>query len=102
MASDKGVIAAEKQGKETALENAIRQIEKDHGKGSIMKLGEAAAKMNVEVIPTGVLSLDVALGVGGIPRGRVIEIYGPIFRENHGCPAHDRSGAESRRSCCLH
>nr|WP_092068867.1 recombinase RecA [Dendrosporobacter quercicolus]NSL47257.1 recombinase RecA [Dendrosporobacter quercicolus DSM 1736]SDL82522.1 recombination protein RecA [Dendrosporobacter quercicolus] len=77
MASDKGVIAAEKQGKETALENAIRQIEKDHGKGSIMKLGEAAAKMNVEVIPTGVLSLDVALGVGGIPRGRVIEIYGP-------------------------
>lgn len=77
MASDKGVIAAEKQGKETALENAIRQIEKDHGKGSIMKLGEAAAKMNVEVIPTGVLSLDVALGVGGIPRGRVVEIYGP-------------------------
>lgn len=61
----------------TALDNAIRQIEKDFGKGSIMKLGEVAAKMNVEVIPTGTLSLDIALGVGGIPRGRVIEIYGP-------------------------
>ncbi len=60
-----------------ALEQAVKQIEKDFGKGSIMKLGEAAAKMNVEVIPTGALSLDVALGVGGVPRGRVVEIYGP-------------------------
>lgn len=60
-----------------ALEMAVKQIEKDFGKGSIMKLGEAAAKMNVEVIPTGALSLDVALGVGGVPRGRVVEIYGP-------------------------
>jgi recombination protein RecA len=60
-----------------ALDLAIRQIEKDFGKGSIMKLGEASAKMNIEVIPTGALSLDVALGVGGVPRGRVIEIYGP-------------------------
>ncbi len=54
-----------------------KEIEKDFGKGSIMKLGEASAKMNIEVIPTGALSLDIALGVGGIPRGRVIEIYGP-------------------------
>ena len=60
-----------------ALEQAVKQIEKDFGKGSIMKLGEAAAKMNVEVIPAGALSLDVALGVGGVPRGRVVEIYGP-------------------------
>ncbi len=59
-----------------AIENAMKQIEKDFGKGSIMKLGEAAAKMNVEVIPTGSLSLDIALGVGGVPRGRVVEIYG--------------------------
>jgi len=65
------------QDKTKALENAIRQIEKDHGKGSIMRLGEAAAKMNVEVIQTGALSLDLALGVGGVPRGRVVEIYGP-------------------------
>ena len=63
--------------KKKALDMAMHQIEKDFGKGSIMKLGEASAKMNIEVIPTGALSLDIALGVGGIPRGRVIEIYGP-------------------------
>ena len=62
--------------KEKALESAMRQIEKDFGKGSIMRLGEAAAKMNIEVIPTGTLPLDLALGLGGIPRGRVVEIYG--------------------------
>ena len=63
--------------KTRALDAALRQIERDFGKGSIMRLGEASAKMNIEVIPTGALSLDIALGVGGIPRGRVIEIYGP-------------------------
>jgi len=63
--------------KEKALELALLQIEKQHGKGSIMRLGEATAKLNVDVIPTGALSLDIALGVGGIPRGRVTEIYGP-------------------------
>ena len=60
-----------------ALESAVRKIEKDFGKGSIMKLGEAAARMNVEVIPTGALPLDIALGIGGVPRGRMIEVYGP-------------------------
>ncbi|MDA8212569.1 MAG: recombinase RecA [Clostridia bacterium] len=60
-----------------ALEMALGQIEKQFGKGSIMKLGEASAKMSVEVIPTGSLALDIALGVGGVPRGRVLEIYGP-------------------------
>lgn len=60
-----------------ALDMALSQIEKQFGKGSIMRLGEASAKMGVEVIPTGALSLDIALGVGGIPRGRIIEIYGP-------------------------
>lgn len=60
-----------------ALEAAIGAIEKNFGKGSIMKLGENSAKMAVEIIPTGALSLDIALGVGGVPRGRVIEIYGP-------------------------
>ena len=63
--------------KERALESTLRQIEKDHGKGAIMKLGEAASKLQVDVIPTGALSLDIALGVGGVPRGRVVEIYGP-------------------------
>jgi recombination protein RecA len=63
--------------KEKALELAIAQVEKSFGKGSIMRLGEAGANMQVEVIPTGSLSLDICLGIGGIPRGRVIEIYGP-------------------------
>lgn len=63
--------------KNKALDMALGQIEKQFGKGSIMRLGEASAKMQVEVIPTGALTLDLALGVGGIPRGRVIEIYGP-------------------------
>lgn len=63
--------------KTKALDAAVHQIEKDFGKGSIMRLGEAGAKMNVETIPTGALSLDIALGIGGIPRGRVIEIFGP-------------------------
>jgi recombination protein RecA len=62
--------------KNEALEAAIRRIEKDFGRGSIMRLGEAA-NMNVEVITTGCLSLDLALGVGGLPRGRVVEIFGP-------------------------
>lgn len=63
--------------KQKALEVAILQIEKQFGKGSIMKMGEADTKMNIDVIPTGAITLDLALGVGGIPRGRVIEIYGP-------------------------
>jgi len=63
--------------REEALENALKQIEKTHGKGSIMRLGEAKANMNIEVISTGILPLDIALGVGGIPRGRIIEVYGP-------------------------
>ena len=60
-----------------ALEMALSKIEKDFGKGSVMRLGDAADKMQVEVIPTGCLHLDFALGVGGLPRGRIIEIYGP-------------------------
>lgn len=63
--------------KMTALNNAVAAIEKNFGKGSVMKLGDASANINVEAIPTGSISLDVALGVGGIPRGRIIEIYGP-------------------------
>ena len=60
-----------------ALDAAISQIEKQYGKGAVMKLGDPAAQMNVETIPTGSLSLDLALGLGGIPKGRIIEIYGP-------------------------
>ena len=63
--------------KERALEAAIGHLEKEFGKGAVMKLGESGASMNVETVPTGSLSLDIALGLGGIPKGRIIEIYGP-------------------------
>lgn len=60
-----------------ALDAALSQIEKQFGKGSVMKLGDSGANMNVETVPTGSLSLDIALGMGGIPKGRIVEIYGP-------------------------
>lgn len=60
-----------------ALDAAIAQIEKQYGKGTVMKLGDPSAQMNIETIPTGSLSLDLALGLGGIPKGRIVEIYGP-------------------------
>ncbi|MGI6627335.1 MAG: recombinase RecA [Bacillota bacterium] len=63
--------------REKALELAVAQIEKQFGKGSIMRFGEASQKMTVDIIPTGALALDIALGIGGIPRGRIVEIYGP-------------------------
>ena len=63
--------------KRKALDAAIAQIEKQYGKGSVMKLGDSNANMNIDVIPTGSLSLDIALGLGGVPRGRIIEVFGP-------------------------
>ncbi len=67
----------EREEKLKALDAALGQIEKQFGKGAVMKLGDSSARMNVETIPTGSLSLDIALGLGGIPKGRIIEIYGP-------------------------
>ena len=66
-----------KEDKIKALEAAISNIERSYGKGAIMKLGDPSASLNVETIPTGSISLDVALGMGGVPKGRIIEIYGP-------------------------
>lgn len=66
-----------KEDKSRALESALAQIEKQFGKGSVMKLGDTAAHMNIETIPTGSISLDIALGLGGIPKGRIVEVYGP-------------------------
>ena len=66
-----------KEDKLKALDAAISQIEKQYGKGSIMKLGDPTTSMNVETVPTGSLSLDIALGLGGLPKGRIIEVYGP-------------------------
>ncbi len=67
----------EREEKLKALDAALVQIEKQYGKGAVMKLGDPSAQMNVETIPTGSLSLDVVLGLGGIPKGRIVEIYGP-------------------------
>ncbi len=67
----------EREEKLKALDAAMAQVERQFGKGAVMKLGDPASKMNIETIPTGSLSLDLALGLGGIPKGRVIEIYGP-------------------------
>lgn len=66
-----------KEDKLKALDAAVANIEKQFGKGSVMKLGDAGASMNVETVPTGALSLDIALGLGGIPKGRIVEVYGP-------------------------
>ena len=66
-----------KEEKLKALDAALSQIEKQYGKGSVMKLGDSALHMNIETVPTGSLSLDLALGLGGVPKGRIIEIYGP-------------------------
>ncbi len=65
------------KGRDTALDMALAQIEKQHGKGSIMRLGDANQGAGIEAVPTGSLALDLALGIGGLPRGRIVEIYGP-------------------------
>ncbi len=66
-----------KMNKADALKSAIEQIEKNYGKGSIMKMGDSMIEQDIQVIPTGAITLDIALGVGGVPRGRIVEIYGP-------------------------
>ena len=71
----------EREDKLKALDAALGQIERQFGKGAVMKLGDPAVQMNVETIPTGSLSLDIALGLGGIPKGRIVEIYGPESRD---------------------
>ena len=73
----KAVNMADKSDKLKALDAALSKIEKDFGKGSVMKLGDKGSSMDVETVPTGALSLDLALGLGGVPKGRIIEIYGP-------------------------
>ena len=77
MAVDKKEVKDPKELKKQALDAALLQIEKSFGKGSVMKLGERSSTMKIETYPTGSLSLDIALGVGGIPKGRIVEVYGP-------------------------
>ena len=71
--------------KQKALNSTIAMIEKQYGKGSIMKLGDTNVSNDLEIIPTGCLSLDLALGVGGVPRGRIIEVYGPRVKPQLRC-----------------
>ena len=63
--------------RDTALQGALTQIERQFGKGTVMRMGDEGAQVKVEAIPTGALSLDLALGIGGMPRGRIVEVYGP-------------------------
>lgn len=74
MSANRGMNREEKM---KALDAALTQIEKAYGKGSVMKLGDSGSNMNIETVPTGSISLDIALGLGGVPKGRIIEIYGP-------------------------
>ena len=81
--------------KTKALDAALSQIERAFGKGSIMRLGKNQKAVEIETVPTGSLGLDIALGVGGLPRGRVIEIYGPeILGQDDAHAACDRGSAE--------
>ena len=68
---------ANNEDKKKALEAAIAKLEKDFGRGTVMRLGDPKAQVAVETVPTGALSLDIALGLGGVPKGRIVEIYGP-------------------------
>ncbi|OGM30281.1 recombinase RecA [Candidatus Woesebacteria bacterium RIFCSPHIGHO2_01_FULL_41_10] len=83
-----------------AIKMAMDQIEKQYGKGSIMRLGEKAGSMNVEVIPTGAIALDLALGVGGLPRGRIVEIYGPEASGKTTLALHVVAEAQKRGGQC--
>ncbi len=88
--------------KAKALQAALAQIEKQFGKGSIMRLGAGEVVEAIEVVSTGSLGLDIALGVGGLPRGRVIEIYGPVVRQNHTHSASGGRDAKAQRHLRLH
>lgn len=79
--------------KDKNLQAALAAIEKQYGSGSIMRFGDETARVNIPVIPTGALSLDLALGVGGIPRGRITEVFGPEQRQNDADAQRDRQRA---------
>ena len=91
-------MAADREQKMKIIEDAISSIEKTYGKGSIMKLGDGVVA-DIEAIPTGALSLDYALGIGGIPRGRVTEIYGPESSGKTTLCLHVIAEAQKMRVC---
>ena len=94
------VVGIEDMDKQKALDTALSQIERAFGKGSIMKLGESGKVVETEVIPTGSLALDVALGIGGLPRGRVVEIYGPESSGKTTLALHVLAEAQRRGGAC--
>jgi recombination protein RecA len=90
------------ENKEKALTFAISQIEKTHGKGSIMKMGEKSASEDIEVISSGALSLDLALGIGGYPKGRIVEIYGPESAGKSTLSLHSVASAQKSGGVCAY
>ena len=97
IASKQGDLREEKM---KALESALAQLNKTYGKGAVMKFGDAAADANLQVIPTGCLELDMALGVGGLPRGRVVEIYGPESSGKTTVALHCVAEAQKKGGVC--
>jgi len=100
MAKETAEAKKTQEEKQKALEAAISKIQKDYGRGAVMKMGEPQTGMDVETIPTGSLSLDIALGVGGIPRGRIIEIYGPEASGKTTLALHMVSEAQKMGGIC--
>ena len=97
---DRDIMDRSATDKSKALEAALSQIERAHGKGSIMKLGEGAANADIDTISTGSIGLDIALGIGGVPRGRVIEIYGPESSGKTTLALHIVAEAQKKGGTC--
>src|SRR4029450_11110244 len=88
------------QARESALRGALSQIERSFGQGSIMRMGDEAAQVKVSAVPTGALSLDLALGVGGVPRGRIVEVFGPESSGKTTLLYHVLASAQRMRGIC--
>src|SRR4051812_43586796 len=88
------------EGRERALNGALTQIRKDFGEGAIMKMGDDAFQVHVAAVPTGALSLDIALGVGGVPRGRIVEVFGPESSGKTTLLYHLLANAQKRGGIC--
>src|SRR5436305_3902994 len=95
-----GTPGPSRSGRDAAIELAVSSIEKQFGKGSIMRLGEDQKPREVQVVPTGSIALDIALGAGGLPRGRVVEIYGPESSGKTTVTLHVIAEAQKRRGIC--
>ena len=94
------VIEGDMMDKDKALQSALSQIEKNFGKGSIMKLGTDSFQVDVDAVPTGSLGLDIALGIGGLPRGRIIEVYGPESSGKTTLALHVVAEAQKKGGVC--